>query len=134
MSAIKPRSSSNISITSVINKQDDARLPEGFILHEDVLDELLELLLGAIEVGVLILHIFPEIISVSVATAIIDRLGTVKILTDTSMDMGTTHVREVTAIVRILSGKDQKGKIGMVDDKLPEFIRSVEQASGLTFI
>lgn len=125
MSAIKPRSSSNISITSVINKQDDARLPEGFILHEDVLDELLELLLRAIEVGVLILHIFLEVIPISVATAVIDRLGTVKILTDTSMDMRTTHVREVTAIVRILPSEDQKGQVRMVDDKLPEFIRSV---------
>lgn len=108
MSAIKPRSSSNISITSVINKQDNARLPEGFILHEDVLDELLELLLGAIEVGVLILHIFPEIISVSVAPTVIHSLGAVKVFTHLGSDTRATHIGEVTAIVRILSGEDQK--------------------------
>ena len=134
MSAIKSRSSFNIATTSVIHEQKDARFPEGFVLHEDVLDELLKLLLGAIEVGVLILYIFLEIISISVTTTVIDRLGTVEVFSDLSGNTRATHVVEVTAIVRILSSEDQKGKIGVVNDKLPEFIRSMEQASGLTFI
>jgi hypothetical protein len=73
----------------------------------------------------LILYIFLEVIPVEVATAVVDSLGTVEVLTDIRMDMRAAHIGKIPAIVGILSGKNQQRKTGIVDNKLPEFIRSV---------